>query len=89
MSTLKENKTKVMGKFARSPTDTGSPEVQVAWLTARIQSLTEHLKTHKKDMSAKYGMMLMTGRRRRLLDYLKKENAKSYETLISKLGIRK
>ena len=89
MSILKENKTKVMAKFGRSPKDTGSPEVQIAVLSSRIGTLTEHLKVHKKDMSSKHGMMRMVGSRRRLLDYLKRTDAKGYEELIAKLGIRK
>ena len=89
MSITKENKTKTIAKFRRDAKDTGSPEVQIAVLSARISALTEHLKVHKKDTSSKHGMMRMVSARRRLLDYLKRENAKGYEELIAKLGIRK
>jgi len=69
--------------------DTGSPEVQVAILTDRINSLTQHFETHKKDHHSRRGLLIMVGRRRRLLDYLKKVDNARYESLIKKLGIRK
>jgi small subunit ribosomal protein S15 len=70
-------------------TDTGSPEVQVALLSQRIQELTEHFKTHQKDHSSRRGLLLLVARRRRLLDYLKRTSPERYKTLIDKLGIRR
>ncbi|MHB8263584.1 MAG: 30S ribosomal protein S15 [Acidimicrobiales bacterium] len=71
------------------PTDTGSPEVQVALLTARISHLTEHLKMHKGDHHTRRGLLMLIGKRRRLLDYLHRNDAERYRTLIAKLGIRR
>ena len=85
----KEKKTAIMNEFARTPGDTGSPEVQVAVLTARIQELTEHLKANKKDHHSRRGMYKLVGQRRGLLDYLKKTDVERYRTLIEKLGLRK
>jgi len=76
-------------KFATGKEDTGSPEVQVALLTARINHLTEHFQGHKNDHHSRRGLLIMVGRRRRLLDYLKKVDSERYENLIKKLGIRK
>ncbi len=70
-------------------TDTGSPEVQVALLTARINHLTEHLKTHQKDHHSRRGLLMMVGRRRRMLDYLKANDIERYRALIAKLGLRR
>ncbi len=85
----KEKKTALMEKFARTPGDTGSPEVQVAVLTERIKELTEHLKENPKDHHSRRGMYKMIGRRRALLDYLKGKDIERYRTLIKELGIRK
>jgi small subunit ribosomal protein S15 len=85
----KENKTKVIEENRTHPTDTGSPEVQVAILTARIAELTEHLKVHKHDNHSRTGLLKMVGRRRSLLNYLQKKDIERYRALIKKLGIRK
>ena len=85
----KEKKTAIMNEYARTPGDTGSPEVQVAILTARIQELTEHLKQHPKDNHSRRGMFKMVGQRRGLLDYLKKKDIARYRALIERLGLRK
>ncbi len=85
----KEKKTAIMTEFARTPGDTGSPEVQVAVLSARIQELTEHLKENPKDNHSRRGMFKMVGQRRGLLDYLKKKDIERYRALIEKLGLRK
>lgn len=85
----KEKKTAIINEFARTPGDTGSPEVQVAVLTARIQELTEHLKNNKKDHHSRRGMYKLVGQRRGLLDYLKKTDIERYRALIEKLGLRK
>ena len=79
----------VVEKFRTHERDTGSPEVQVALLTERIQYLTEHFKTHKKDHHSRRGLLKLVGQRRRLLDYLKKQDMERYRTIIDKLGIRK
>ncbi|MDR2530450.1 MAG: 30S ribosomal protein S15 [Oscillospiraceae bacterium] len=86
---LKEQKNAVIENNRTHPTDTGSPEVQVAILTERIAQLTEHLKIHHKDNHSRRGLMMMVGKRRRLLDYLTKKDIERYRTLIAKLGIRK
>ncbi len=85
----KEKKTAIINEYARTPGDTGSPEVQIAVLTARINELTEHLKVNQKDHHSRRGMYKMIGRRRGLLDYLKKTDIEGYRALIEKLGIRK
>ncbi len=85
----KEKKTELIKTYGRTPEDTGSPEVQIAILTVRIQELTEHLKTHQKDHHSRRGLLKMVGQRRGLLDYLKKTDLEGYRTLIEKLGIRK
>ncbi len=85
----KEKKQKVIAEYARTPGDTGSPEVQIAILTARIQELTEHLKEHPKDHHSRRGLLKMVGQRRGLLAYLKKIDIERYRTLIERLGIRK
>lgn len=85
----KEKKTAIMNEYARKPGDTGSPEVQIAVLTARIAELTEHLKANPKDHHSRRGMYKMIGQRRGLLDYLKRTDLEGYRTLIEKLGIRR
>ena len=89
MSITTERKTELVGEFKQSENDTGSPEVQVAILTSRIVTLTEHFKSHKKDNHSRRGLLKMVSRRRRLLDYLKRKNQARYETLISRLGLRR
>lgn len=85
----KEKKSEIIAAYGRKPGDTGSPEVQIAILTARIAELTEHLKVNKKDHHSRRGLLKMVGQRRGLLDYLKKTDLDGYRTLIEKLGIRK
>ena len=85
----KEKKTATMKEYARFEGDTGSPEVQIAVLSARIAELTEHLKEHPKDNHSRRGMFKMVGQRRGLLDYLKKKDIERYRALIEKLGLRK
>ena len=85
----KEKKTAIINEYARKPGDTGSPEVQIAVLSARINELTEHLKVNPKDHHSRRGMYKMIGQRRGLLNYLMKTDIESYRSLIEKLGIRK
>lgn len=85
----KEKKTELITTYGRTPNDTGSPEVQIAILTFRINELTEHLKRNPKDHHSRRGLLQMVGQRRGLLDYLKKTNLDGYRALIEKLGIRK
>ncbi len=85
----KEEKTAVIEQNRNHETDTGSPEVQIAILTRRINDLTEHLKVHKNDHHSRRGMLKMIGRRRNLLSYLKKKDIERYRAIIAKLGIRK
>ena len=85
----KDEKTAVIEANRTHDTDTGSPEVQIAILTRRISDLTEHLKVHKKDNHSRRGMYKMIGKRRNLLNYLKKNDIERYRTIIEKLGIRK
>ena len=85
----KEKKAEIIANYGRKAGDTGSPEVQVAVLTVRIQELTEHLKLNKKDHHSRRGLLKMVGQRRGLLDYLKKKDIERYRVLIEKLGIRK
>ncbi|GAB7128390.1 30S ribosomal protein S15 [Amantichitinum ursilacus] len=82
-------KAEIVGQFQRAAGDTGSPEVQVALLTARINDLTPHFKANAKDHHSRRGLLKMVSRRRRLLDYLKRTNVESYRELIAKLGLRK
>jgi len=82
-------KTTILAEYATSPGDTGSPEAQVALLTKRISDLTEHLKTHKHDHHSRRGLLLLVGRRRRLLKYLRNEDIARYRTIIEKLGLRR
>lgn len=89
MNPAMENKQDTIEKFKRHEVDTGSPEVQIALLTERIVNLTEHLKTHHKDHHSRRGLLVMVGRRRRLLNYLKNQDIQRYRDLIKQLGIRK
>jgi small subunit ribosomal protein S15 len=82
-------KTEIIGKYATAEGDTGSPEVQVAMLTKRIADLTEHLKQHKHDHHSRRGLLLLVGRRRRLLNYLQKNDIARYRSLIERLGLRR
>jgi len=83
------NKQEIIQKYGRTPSDTGSPEVQIALLTARITLLTDNLKTHKKDHHSRRGLLKMVGKRRGLLNYLKDNDIEKYRELISNLGLRK
>ena len=85
----KDKKQAIIAEYGRTPNDTGSPEAQVAILTARIQELTDHLKNHPKDHHSRRGLLKMVGQRRGLLAYLKKTDIERYRALIEKLGIRK
>lgn len=89
MSITKEKKTEIMKDFATATNDTGSVEVQCAVLTERIINLTDHQKENHKDFSSRRGLLILVGRRRRLLSYLKKQSLERYITLINKLGLRK
>jgi len=79
----------VVDEFGKHPTDTGSPEVQAALLTERINHLTEHLKVHSKDHHSRRGLLMMVGKRRRLLDYLRDQDVERYRGVIAKLGLRR
>jgi small subunit ribosomal protein S15 len=85
----KEKKQEIIRKFARSSTDTGSPEVQVALLTSRIEEINRHLEIHKKDFHSRRGLLKLVGQRRRLLRYLEREDPARYQELIQTLGLRK
>lgn len=89
MTLDKESKQKLMQEFSRHSTDTGSPEVQVALLTTRINQLTEHLKAHKHDESSRRGLLKLVGRRRRLLAYLRRNDYNRYTALTDRLNIRR
>ena len=89
MSITAERKTELIGDFKQSESDTGSPEVQVAILTSRILTLTEHFKEHKKDNHSRRGLLKMVSRRRRLLDYLIRNDQARYDALIKRLGLRR
>jgi small subunit ribosomal protein S15 len=89
MSITAERRTALIGEYKTATDDTGSPEVQVAILTERINNLTEHLKTHAKDFHSRRGLLMMVGRRRRLLDYVKRKNQQRYESLIGRLSLRR
>jgi small subunit ribosomal protein S15 len=89
MSITAERKQALITEHARGTGDTGSPEVQVAILTERINNLTEHMKVHKKDFHSRRGLLIMVGQRRSLLDYLKKKDEGRYGDLIQKLGLRR
>ncbi len=89
MSITQQEKAELIKKFGRGENDTGSTEVQVAILTTRINNLTEHLKTHKKDFHSRRGLLVMVGQRRRLLDYLNSNSNERYTDLIKSLGLRR
>lgn len=89
MSITAERKTELIDEFANKKGDTGSPEVQVAILSERIRNLTEHLNSHKKDHHSRRGLLIMVGQRRRLLDYVKRQEVTRYEGLIKRLGLRR
>ena len=89
MSITAEKKQELIKEHARAENDTGSPEVQVAILTSRIITLTEHFKTHAKDNHSRRGLLMLVNKRRSLLDYLKREDTARYSDLITKLGLRK
>jgi small subunit ribosomal protein S15 len=88
MSVTAERKRELVGKFGRSENDTGSAEVQVALLTERINELTEHLRTHTKDHHSRRGLLMLVGKRRRLLRYLESSDVERYRSLVSELGLR-
>jgi small subunit ribosomal protein S15 len=89
MVLAKEDKQKLIEDFRRDDSDTGSPEVQIAVLTKRIDQLTEHLKSHKRDHHSRRGLLQMVGRRRRLLEYVKRMDIDRYRALIERLGLRR
>ena len=89
MSMTVERRTSLISDYARGADDTGSPEVQVALITERIAYLTEHLKIHAKDFHSRRGLLMLVGRRRRLLDYLKRTDNDRYTTVIGRLGLRR
>ena len=89
MSITAERRTALVSEYAQGAEDTGSPEVQVALLSERIGNLTEHLKTHAKDFHSRRGLLMLVGRRRRLLDYLKRKDNERYAGLIGRLGLRR
>ncbi len=89
MSLNAEQKAEIVAQFRRSPEDTGSPEVQIALLSARIQYLTEHFSVHKQDHHSRQGLLKLVSQRRKLLDYLKRKDRSRYQDVIERLGIRK
>ena len=89
MALKKDEKSKIIKEYARDEKDTGSPEVQIAILTAEINALTEHLKNNKQDKHSKRGLLMKVGKRRSLLNYLIKTDVKRYREIVSKLGLRK
>ena len=89
MSITKERKTEIINEYRRKDGDTGSPEVQIAMLTHRINELTGHLTTHAKDHASRRGLLMLVSRRRRLLDYLRHHNQESYLNIIGRLSLRK
>ena len=89
MALQKAQKTALISDYRRGQTDTGSPEVQIALLTNRIDHLTEHLKSHGSDHHSRRGLLQMVGKRRRLLDYLRREDVERYRALIGRLGLRR
>ncbi|GAB3587143.1 MULTISPECIES: 30S ribosomal protein S15 [Acetobacter] len=89
MSITAERRTALIAEYQTTQGDTGSPEVQVAILTERINNLTEHLKTHAKDFHSRRGLLILVGRRRSLLDYLRRKSQTRYESLIARLGLRR
>ena len=89
MSLTKEKKSELIGKHGRADGDTGSPEVQVALLTERINELTEHLRTHAKDHHSRRGLLMLVGKRRRMLRYLERNDLERYRALVADLGLRR
>ena len=89
MAITKDRKTEIIDQFRREPTDTGSPEVQIALLTARVTELTEHLRTHKKDHASRRGLLMMVSKRNSLLNYLRNKDRNRYLAVIGRLGLRK
>lgn len=89
MAQLKEKKAEIIEKYKLHDTDSGSPEVQIALLTERINHLTDHLRTHKKDHHSRRGLLMMVGQRRRLLNYLTASDIKRYRSIIERLGLRR
>ncbi len=89
MALTKEAKTEIIESYRVHPTDTGSPEVQIAILSSRIGYLTDHFKTHKKDHHSRRGLLKLVGKRRRLLDYIKSNDVERYREVLQRLGIRK
>lgn len=89
MSITAERRTALVSEYATGAADTGSPEVQIALASERITNLTEHLKTHKKDFHSRRGLLMLVGRRRRLLDYLNRKDNARYQALIARLGLRR
>lgn len=89
MSITIEKKAELIKEFGRTETDTGSPEVQISIITFRISHLSEHMKTHAKDLHSRRGLLMLVGKRRRLLDYLKSRNLQGYQAIIQRLGIRR
>ena len=89
MTLTKDAKREIFDRHGRSAGDTGSPQVQIALLTKRIEQLTEHLRTHRKDHHSRRGLLKLVGRRRRLLDYLQKRDLEGYRALIQELGLRR
>ena len=89
MTLTKEAKQEIVEKFGRATADTGSPQVQIALLSRRISELTEHLRTHKHDHHSRRGLLKLVGRRRRLLDYLQRNDLEGYRALIKELGLRR
>jgi len=89
MSITKDKKIEIIKNFGNNDTDTGSPNVQVAILTERIKNLTDHLKNHAKDFSTRRGLLTLVGKRRRILDYLKRNSSENYKQVIESLGLRR
>jgi small subunit ribosomal protein S15 len=89
MTLSTEQKSALISDYRRGDADTGSPEVQIALLSKRIQDLTDHLKTHAKDHHSRRGLLMLVGKRRRLLDYLRREDVERYRAIISRLGLRR
>src|SRR2546421_2733190 len=89
MSVTAERKQELVSKFGKAERDTGSAEVQIALMTERINDLTQHLREHSKDHHSRRGLLMLVGRRRRLLDYLQRSNLESYRSLVKELGLRK
>jgi small subunit ribosomal protein S15 len=89
MPLTQERKQELTQKFGDSPTDTGKTEVQVALMTERITELTEHLRTHRKDHHSRRGLLMLVGRRRRLLNYLQRDDLERYRSLVRELGLRR